>query len=151
MKYRIGGSLSSLTKCIRSAAATWCEFCLEIRRKPKTIAFCCDFLQPNLNENQNNNKKQGLHSSLCSFYLLNWNEDQSKKGLLTTLLFVVVLRDIYFIVRYTFVLFFFCAVFDRQIRMKTKQIRKKRHFLPTLYEGTLNFPLGKAKISMGGR
>ena len=65
----------------------------------------------------------------------------AKRLYLTIFLFVILLGDICFIVRYMF----FCAIFDHQIRMKTEQIRKKRYFSLSLYGGTLNFPLGEAK------
>ena len=75
---------------------------------------------------QTKKKKKGLHLSFCNFY------PKAKRFYLTILLFVVLLRDICFIVRYMF----FCAIFDRRIRMKTKQIRKKRIFrLPCCMEG----------------
>ena len=65
----------------------------------------------------------------------------AKRFYLTIFLLVILLGNICFIVRYMF----FCAIFDHQIRMKTKQIRKKRYFPLSLYGGTLNFPLGEAK------
>ena len=65
----------------------------------------------------------------------------AKRFYLTIFLFVILLGDICFIVRYMF----FCAIFDHQIRMKTEQIRKKRYFPLSLYGGTLSFPLGEAK------
>ena len=49
---------------------------------------------------------------------------KAKRFCLTIFLFVVLLSDICFIVRYMF----FCTVFDRHIRMKTKQISKKGVF-----------------------
>ena len=62
---------------------------------------------------------------------------------MTILLFVVLLYGICFIERYT-LCFFFCAIFDLDIGMKTKQIRKK--VLPAYPVGEmLNFPLREAK------
>ena len=65
----------------------------------------------------------------------------AKRLYLTIFLFVILLGDICFIVRYVF----FCAIFDHQIRMKTEQIRKKRYFSLSIYGGTLNFSLGEGK------
>ena len=66
------------------------------------------FSQPNLNEDQK--KQQGLEPSLCDFYPLNLNEDQSK--LFIGQIFLVcgfIVRYLFCCVRY---MFFFCAVFE---------------------------------------
>ena len=49
---------------------------------------------------------------------------KTKRFYLTILLFVVLLCDSCFIVKYCI----FCALFHRHIRMKTKKIRKKGNF-----------------------
>ena len=65
MKYRIGGRLSSLTRYIRNAVATWCEFCPEIGRKTKTIAFSCNFFTANQNEDEKNK----VFTLVCAIFI----------------------------------------------------------------------------------
>ena len=74
----MGGRLSSLTRCIRNAVATWCEFCPEIRKK--TIAFWWDFFTAKFERKQK--KQEGIQCCLCNFYPPYRNEDQNKKVLL---------------------------------------------------------------------
>ena len=81
-------------------------------------------------------KKQGLNRSLCDFFTLNWDEDQSKEVLFDNF-FVCG-----FIVRY-FVLLCETIVLGH-IRMKTKQIRKKGISRLPCMRVTLNFPLGES-------
>ena len=52
-----------------------------------------------------------------------------------------------FFVQYTSV--FFCAIFDRHIRMKTKQIRKKKIFMAYPVWGDAELSIWGGQISMG--
>ena len=61
----MGERLSSLTRRIRNALATWCEFFPKVRKETKQSPFVEIFLQPNSNEDQ---KTQGLHPNLCDCY-----------------------------------------------------------------------------------
>ena len=62
----MGGRLSSLTRRIRNAVATWCEFCPEIRRRTKTIAFWCDFFTAKFEWKQKNNK---VFNAVCAIFI----------------------------------------------------------------------------------
>ena len=87
-------------------------------------------------------KTNNIFTPVCAIFIrLIEMKTNAKRLYLTIFLFVILLGDICFIVRYMF----FCVIFDHQIRMKTEQIRKKRYFSLSLYGGTLNFPLGEAK------
>ena len=144
MKYRTEGRLSSLTRCICNAVATWREFCPEIRRKQKQSPFAAILSQPNLNEDQKKNK---VFTPVCAIFIRTVEmKTKAKRFYLTILLFVVLLCDICFIVRYMF----FCTVFDRHIRIKTKQIRKKV-FSAYRAWGDAEFSIKGSQISMGGR
>ena len=136
------GRLSSLTRCICYAVATWCAFCPEIRRKTKTIAFCCNFFTAKFEWRPKNKVFTPVYAI---FIRLIEMKTKANRFHLTVLLFVVLLCNICSILRYML----FCAIFDRHIWMKTKQIRKQRHFRLTLFGGTLDFPLGEAKSQMG--
>ena len=57
MKYRKGGRLSSLTRRIRNATATWCEFCPKSEEKQKQSPFVATFLQSNSNEDKKQKKQ----------------------------------------------------------------------------------------------
>ena len=88
----------------------------------KQLPFVAMFSQPNSNEDEN--KKVFFDDFIdCDLFNLRY--------------LIVSLYDICF----------FCAIFDRHIRMKIKQItvEEKRYFPLTLYGGTLNFPLWGAK------
>ena len=81
-------------------------------------------------------------------------KSKTKKFYSTILLFVVLLWKICFIVRFMF----FCAIFDRQIRMKTKQIRKQRGIFRltcmkrwTFYKGRPNLNEGTLTTDGGTR
>ena len=137
------GRLSSLTRCIRNAVATWREFCPEIRGKQKQSPFAAILSQPNLNEDQK--KKQGLHPSLCDFYPHSWNEDQSKKVLLDD--FIVcgfIVRYLFYCVIYVFFVRYLTATFESRPNKL-----EKRYFPLTVHGGTLNFPLGEDKSQWG--
>ena len=104
------------------------------------MAFCCDFFTAKFEwrPKKQNNIFTPVYAIFIRLIEMNTN---AKRLYLTIFLFVILLGDICFIVRYMF----FCAIFDHQIRMKTEQIRKKRYFSLSLCGGTLNFPLGEAK------
>ena len=104
------------------------------------MAFCCDFFTAKFEWRPK--KQNNIFTPVCAIFIrLIEMKTNAKRLYLTIFLFVILLGDICFIVRFMF----FCAIFDHQIRMKTEQIRKKRYFSLSLYGGTLNFPLGEAK------
>ena len=77
------------------------NFASKSEEKQKQSLSVAIFSQPNSNEGQNNKKKKEkrLYSSVCDFYSLNYNEDQSKKILFDDFLYDVSWCDIYFILR----------------------------------------------------
>ena len=91
------------------------------------------FSQPNTNEAEKNK----VFTPVCAIVIrLIEMKTKTKRFYRAVLLLVVLLCDVCFVVRYRYIY----AVFDLHIRMKTKQIRKKRYLPLTLYGGKLNFP-----------
>ena len=96
----MGGRLSSLTRCIRNAIATWCEFCLEIRKKKQSPS-SATLSQPNSNKDQNNKKKGKVFFPVCSIFIcLIEMKTKAKRFYWTILLVVVLLCDLCVIVWY---------------------------------------------------
>ena len=85
----MGGRLSSLTRLICNAEATWCEFCPEIRRKTKKSPSVAIFSQPNSNEDQTNEKNK-VFTPVCTIFIgLIEIKTKAKRFYLTILLFVI--------------------------------------------------------------
>ena len=103
------------------------------RKKNKHIRLLLRFFHSQIRMKPKN--KHGLHPSLCDFYPPNWNEDQNKKVLFND--FIVsgfIVRCLFYCAMYVF-----CAMFDRHVRIKTKEIRKKIFPAYPVW-GMLNFP-----------
>ena len=107
--------------------------------RKKTIAFCLDFLTAKFEWRAKKNKT-GLHASLCDFYPLNWNEDQSKKILFDEIF------DCGFIVRY---MFCFTRYLTATFEWRPNKLEKKGISRLPCMGRTLNFPLRKAKSQWG--
>ena len=118
-------------------------------------------LHTNQKKNKNNRppmrlfrkqKKNKVSTPVCAIFIrVTEMKTKAKKIYLTIFLFVVSLCDICFIVRYVF----FCTIFNRRIRIKTKQFRKKnlekkKYFPLILYDGDADFFIRESQISMGG-
>ena len=112
------------------------NFVPKSEEKQKQLPSVSIFLHPNSNEDQKT-KKSKVFIPVCAIFIrLIEMKTKAKRFYLTILLLIVLLCDICFFLR----------DIGRHIRMKTKQIKKKRYFPLTLYGGTLNYRLGKAKF-----
>ena len=96
----MGGRLRSLTRCIRKAIASWCEFCLEIRKKKQSPS-SATLSQPNSNEDQKNKKKGTVFTPVCAIFIRLFEmKAKAKRFYRTILLFVVLLCYLCAIVSY---------------------------------------------------
>ena len=111
--------------------ATWFEFCPEIRRKTKTIAFCCDFFSAKF-ERRPKTKQNKVFTPVCAIFIRLIEMKTKAKRFYLTIFCLWFCCAIYVL---------FCAIFDNHNRRKTKQIRKKKVFSAYPVGGTLNFPL----------
>ena len=92
----MGGRSNSLTRRIRSAVATWYEFCFEFRRKTKTIAFYCDFVTTKFKGRPE--KKNQDFTLVCAIVVRQTEmKTKTKRFYLTILLFAILLCDICFL------------------------------------------------------
>ena len=129
------GRLSSLTRCIRNAMATWCEFCPEIRRKTKTInRLLLRFFYSQIRMKTKKNKVLTLVGAIVSRLIE--MKTKTKRFYLTILLLVVLLRQICFIVRYL------TASFEYRPNKL-----EKRYSPLTLHEGDAEFNRYRYNVS----